>query len=633
MLRIQDIVYRAAGRPLLDRASLSVNDGERVGLVGRNGSGKTTLLRLIAGELQPDGGEIALTGRRRVGRVAQEAPGGPESLIETVLAADRERGALLAEAEHCREPQRIAEIHERLATIRADSAPARAARVLAGLGFDEAAQQGPCRALSGGWRMRVALAALLFAEPDVLLLDEPTNHLDLEATLWLEGFLRNYRGMLILVSHDRDLLNKVAEKIAHLESGKLTLYAGNYDRFERTRREHLERQSALQARQQEQRRRIQAFVDRFRYKASKARQAQSRLKALARMEPIAAVVESRTTSFAFPTPDNLAPPLLSADGVAVGYGDGPTVLSNLGFRLDPEDRVALLGANGNGKSTLIRLIAGRLAPRTGRLTRARKLKVGYFAQDQAEELDLAATPLLLMARALPKANETVLRAQLGRFGFGADHAELRVAKLSGGEKARLLFALATRDAPQMLLLDEPTNHLDVDAREALVQAINDFAGAVVLVSHDPHLIELTADRLWLVADGGVTPFDGDLDDYRRVVLERGRAARRQSRTAAGGNGESRRKERRKAGAEARAAVAHLRRAARDAEARLAKLSAERSRIETRLGDAAIYDRPGDEVQALQIRFAELEQEIGAAEEAWLEAQSKIEAATQARDAD
>jgi len=633
MLQIRDLVYRVAGRPLLDGASLSINDGERVGLVGRNGSGKTTLLRLVAGELQPDGGEIALTGRLQVGRVAQEAPGGPDSLIETVLAADRERSALLSEAEHCTEPQRIAEIHDRLVTLRSESAPARAARILAGLGFDEAAQQRSCSELSGGWRMRVALAALLFAEPDVLLLDEPTNHLDLEATLWLEGFLRNYGGMLILVSHDRDLLNKVAEKIAHLENGKLTLYSGNYDRFERTRREHLERQAALQTRQQEQRRRIQSFVDRFRYKASKARQAQSRLKALARMEPIATVVEARTTSFDFPTPDALAPPLLTADGAEVGYGDGPAVLSSLNFRLDPEDRVALLGANGNGKSTLIRLIAGRLAPRQGRLTRARKLKVGYFAQDQAEELDLEATPLTLMARALPKANETMLRAQLGRFGFGANHADLQVARLSGGEKARLLFALATREAPQMLLLDEPTNHLDVDARETLVQAINDFAGAVVLVSHDPHLIALTADRLWLVAEGRVTPFDGDLDDYRRVVLERRRSERRQSGTAEAGNGEPSRKLRRRAGAEARAAVAHLRRAARDAEARIETLSAERAGIETRLADPTVYDGPGDEVQALQIRFAQLEQEIGAAEEAWIEAQHKIEAATETRGPD
>jgi len=633
MLQIRDLVYRTAGRPLFDGAGLSVNDGERVGLVGRNGSGKTTLLRLIASELQPDRGDIALTGRLRVGRVAQEAPGGPESLIETVLAADRERGALLAEVEHCREPQRIAEIHERLAALRADSAPARAARILAGLGFDEAVQQRPCSALSGGWRMRVALAALLFAEPDVLLLDEPTNHLDLEATLWLEGFLRSYVGMLILVSHDRDLLNKVAEKIAHLENGKLTFYTGNYDRFERTRRERLERQAVLQARQQEQRQRIQSFVDRFRYKASKARQAQSRLKALARMEPIASVVEARTTSFDFPAPDDLAPPLLTAEGVEVGYAEGPAVLSDLSFRLDPADRVALLGANGNGKSTLVRLIAGRLTPRQGRITRARKLKVGYFAQDQADELDLESTPLKLTARALPKANETALRAQLGRFGFGADHADIQVARLSGGEKARLLFALATREAPQMLLLDEPTNHLDVDAREALVQAINDFAGAVVLVSHDPHLIALTADRLWLVAEGRVAPFDGDLDDYRRVVLERRRAERRQSRAAGVGNGEPSRKDRRRADAEARAAVAHLRRAVRDAEARLAKLTAERARIEARLADPTVYGGPGDEVQALQIRFARLEAEISAAEEDWLKAQGEIEAAAEARGAD
>ncbi|MEE9208878.1 MAG: ABC-F family ATP-binding cassette domain-containing protein, partial [Kiloniellales bacterium] len=531
MLHINDLVYRAAGTPLFERASVSLGKGERAGLVGRNGSGKTTLLKLISGELQPDEGAIALPRHVRVGTVAQHAPSGPESLIETVLAADRERGALLAEAAQARNPGRIAEIHERLATIGADSAPARAARILAGLGFDEAAQQGACAALSGGWRMRVALAALLFSEPDLLLLDEPTNHLDLEATLWLEGYLTGYGGTLLLVSHDRDLLNRIPHKIVHLERGKLTLYSGNYDRFERTRRERLVRQAALDARQLAQRRHIQAFIDRFRYKASKARQAQARIKMLERMEPIASVMEARTFGFEFPEPKPLAPPLITLENACVGYAPGASVLRDLNLRLDMDDRVALLGANGNGKSTFMRLLAGRLAPQGGRLVKSAKLGVGYFAQDQAEELDLEATPLQLLARTLPAANQTRLRAQLGRFGFGHDHAELTVGKLSGGERARLLFALMSREAPQVLLLDEPSNHLDVDAREALVQALNAYPGAVVLVTHDPHLIGLVAERLWLVEGGTVAPFEGDLEDYRRHLQDRRRAARGRSRSA------------------------------------------------------------------------------------------------------
>jgi ATP-binding cassette subfamily F protein 3 len=556
MLQIKSLTYRIAGQPLLEQAQASVDKGWRVGFVGRNGSGKTTLLKLIMGQLGPDEGEISVPRAWRIGTVAQEAPSGPESLIATVLAADGERTRLLAEAEHAEDPHRIGEIHERLAAIGADSAPARAARILAGLGFDEPSQARPCAELSGGWRMRVALAALLFSAPDLLLLDEPTNHLDLEATLWLESFLKRYRGTLLLVSHDRDLLNRVPDKILHLEARALTLYSGNYDRFERTRRERLAHQAALQVKQMAERRHIQTYIDRFRYKASKARQAQSRIKALERMEPIASLVESRTVAFRFPEPKGLAPPLMTLDQAAVGYVPDRPVLRHLDLRLDPDDRIALLGPNGNGKSTLVKLLAGRLQPSAGHLFKAPKLSVGYFAQDQAEELDLEATPLDHVARLLPKTLPERRRAHLGAFGFGQDKAEVRVGSLSGGEKARLLFALMGQGTPQMLLLDEPTNHLDVDSRQALVQALNDFAGAVVLVTHDPHLIELVADRLWLVADGTVAPYDGDLDDYRRLLLERSRANRPKANGGATGQN---RKDKRRAAAEARAATAHLRR--------------------------------------------------------------------------
>jgi ATP-binding cassette subfamily F protein 3 len=637
MLSNNDLVYRAGGRPIIDGATLTVGPGDRIGLIGRNGSGKSTLLKLIAGELQPDGGEIGLARRVRQGAVAQHAPSGPESLIDAVLAADTERRDLLAEAETARDPGRIADIHERLAAISAETAPARGARILAGLGFDEAAQQGACAELSGGWRMRVALAALLFSAPDLLLLDEPTNHLDLEATLWLEGYLNGFPGTLILVSHDRDLLNKIPRKIAHLEGGKITAYAGNYDRFERTRREQLERQSAMAVRQQVQRKHIQTFIDRFRYKASKARQAQSRIKMLERMEPIASVIESRTTSFDFPGPKTLAPPLITIENAQAGYAPGVPVLRDLNLRLDMDDRIALLGANGNGKSTFMKLLAGRLAPQAGRMATSAKLEVGYFAQDQAEELDLGATPLQHLARVQPDETSTRLRAQLGRFGFGRDHAELEVGRLSGGERARLLFALMSRKAPQVLLLDEPTNHLDVDAREALVQALNGYPGAVVLVSHDPHLIGLVAERLWLVAEGQVAAFDGDLDDYRRHLQEQRRAERSQARaartadadgTAVAGRPPTSRRDKRRAGAQARAAAAHLRKAVKEAEARIAKLDRKKAALEARLAEPDVYDGPTTALQALQVEHGAIKQALTTAEEAWLDAQSAVEAATE-----
>ena len=633
MLHVNEMTFRVTGRPLFERATLAVDKGERTGLVGPNGSGKTTLLKLITGSLQPDEGSLSLQRNVRLGVVAQDAPSGPESLLDTVLAADPERTALLEEAESARDPHRIAEVHERLADIGAASAPARAARILAGLGFNETAQQGNCRELSGGWRMRVALAALLFAQPDLLLLDEPTNHLDLEATLWLEGFLRSYPGTLLLVSHDRNLLNRVAKRIVHLEDLKLVSYNGNYDRFERTRRERLERQAALQKRQMAQRRHIQAFVDRFRYKATKARQAQSRLKALARMEPIATVIEQRTVDLAFPEPEALAPPLMTLEGVTAGYQAASPVLGGLDLRLDPDERVALLGANGNGKTTFLRLLSGALAPQDGNIVRSGKLRVGYFAQDQAEQLDPRTTALSLIANLLPKARESQQRSHLGRFGLTGDRALVEIGRLSGGEKARLVFALNSCASPHLLLLDEPTNHLDVDTRQALVQAINEYPGAVVLVSHDSHLIELIADRLWLVAEGTITPFDGDLDDYRRLLLEQRRAeraeARRRSRGARDGGrpGEHKAlkpKDRRRAAAATRDAQASLRRVARNAEARVEELTKACQELAAHLANPQAYDGDQNELEGLQMRYGALRRELSDAEASWLSAQEALE---------
>src|SRR6266446_452948 len=615
MLLIKDLTYRIAGRTLLDNVSLSLPAGHHAGLIGRNGTGKSTLLKLIAGTLQADGGEIGLPANTRIGMLAQEAPDGPESLLETVLAADTERARLLAEAETAHDPHRIGEIHTRLADIEAHRAPARAAAILAGLGFDTAQQAQPCRDFSGGWRMRVALAAVLFAVPDLLLLDEPTNHLDLESTLWLENFLVNYPRTLLLVSHDRNLLNKVVDKIIHLEDNKLTLYTGGYDRFEQTRAERLAQVAAAASKQAAQRRHMQAFVDRFRYKASKARQAQSRLKALAKMQPIVAVSERRTETFDFPTPEELAPPLIVLDEVDVGYAPDRPVLRKLDLRLDMDDRIALLGVNGNGKSTMVKLLAGRLAPLAGSMRRSPKLKVGYFAQHQQDELDLTATPLQLMQRLRPLGNDESRRAQLARFGIGVGKADTRVAQLSGGEKARLLFALMTHEKPHVLLLDEPTNHLDVDAREALVQALNDYEGAVVLVSHDPHLIELTADRLWLVAEGRCQGYEGDLEDYRRLLLDQRRERGRER----GGNRAEpiSRKEK-------RAATTHLRKAAENAERQVRALEARRGSFEQRLADPKVYGGPTRDLMELQVKLAEVKKQIAAAEEQWLSAQAALE---------
>jgi len=627
MLHINDLTFRIEGRLLFEGATAGIPTGHKVGLVGRNGAGKTTLLKIIAGELAPDGGSVTVPRSARIGHIAQEAPGGEESLLAWVLSADAERAALMAEAEGAHDAHRIAEIHERLTDIDAHSAPARAAQILAGLGFDEAAQQRPCGSLSGGWRMRVALAAVLFLEPEVLLLDEPTNYLDLEGALWLESYLRAYPHTVLIVSHDRDLLNRAVTAILHLERGKLTLYAGGYDDFEEARRAKQRLELKLKKKQDEERRRIQAFIDRFKAKATKAAQAQSRVKALAKMQPIAAQMEARVAPFHLPQPAKpLASPLLRLEEVAVGYAPDHPVLAGLNLRIDQDDRIALLGQNGNGKSTFAKLIAGKLAPSAGKIFGAKRVDVGYFAQHQLDELNPAETPYDIMLRLMPEATEAQRRTRLGTYGFGADTADTNCDNLSGGEKARLLLARAAFHGPHLLILDEPTNHLDVDSREALVHALAAYEGAVMLISHDQHLIAACADRLWVVRDGGVKPYEGDIESYRAELLtERGAGGRRQARARedAGRNG---RAEQRRAAADRRASLAPLKKAMQAAEASVETISAEIARLDSLLADPEIYLGDATRAQSAGIARGQLVKRLAQAEEAWLAASEAYERA-------
>ncbi len=519
MLFIQDLTYRIAGRVLLDKASVSIPAGRRVGFVGPNGTGKSTLFKLIAGEIAPDGGEISLIRGASMGMVRQDLPDDDTTLIDIVLAADTERAELLIEAETATDPERIGYIYTRLEEIDAYGAPARASTILAGLGFNEAAQNSPISSFSGGWRARVALAAALFRKPNLLLLDEPTNHLDFEAMIWLENFLMRYSETLIIISHDRDILNKTVDHIVHLEHQKLVLYSGNYDEFERRRAEKMLGQQALREKQLAQKAHMMKFVERFKAKASKARQAQSRLKMIEKMDIVDAVMADRVTAFVFPEPEEQKSPLITIEAVDAGYTPGKPVLKNLNLRIDDDDRIALLGANGNGKSTLVKLLSGRLAPMAGEIHKSGKLRIGYFAQFQTDELDVNETAFETMKDAMKGYPELKVRAALSKFGFDKHKADTKVGELSGGEKARLLFCLMSFDAPHIMLLDEPTNHLDIDAREALMQALNNYNGAVILVSHDPHLVECVADRLWLVADGTCKPYDDDLEAYKNLVVQ------------------------------------------------------------------------------------------------------------------
>ena len=622
MLTIENLVYRIAGRDILAGASARLPAGRRIGLVGRNGAGKTTLFKLILDQLHPDGGELSKPNGCRIGAVAQEVPAGPTSLLDTVLEADGERLALLAEAEHQTEPHRLGDIHSRLEAIDAYSAPSRAAAILAGLGFSAAEQLRPCAEFSGGWRMRVALAAILFSAPDLLLLDEPTNYLDLEGVLWLEDYLKRYRGSVLIISHDRDLLNSVCEFILHLEHGKLTLYTGNYDTFSTTRAMRRANDMAFAKRQEAARKHLQSFVDRFRAKASKARQAQSRIKMLEKMERIDIPLDEHVAPIRIPQPEHASPPLITLDRVSVGYEPGKPILTQISLRFDPDDRIALLGKNGNGKSTLAKLLAGKLDKMGGELVRARKLVPGYFAQHQLEELDGTITPIQTLARLRPKLTEQQLRGQLGGFGFSADKAMTKVANLSGGERARLMLALATLDKPNLLILDEPTNHLDIDARENLLSALNDFDGAVVLVSHDRRLIEATADRLLLVADGHVAPFEGDLEDYRRFLLSGDNApAQRPVEQPKQSKEEARRE-----AAERRKQLKPLKEKADMEERQVETLNAEIRKYDAALADPLLFTRDPAKGNAVSKKRGEAVKKLKFAEERWMKALENYEAA-------
>jgi ATP-binding cassette, subfamily F, member 3 len=618
MLTITDLSVRLAGRLLIDNASVQIIPGARVGLVGRNGTGKSTLFRVIRGELASESGTITVPPRWRVGSLAQEAPNGPESLLTVVLKADLERDTLLHEAETATDPHRIAEIQTRLVDIDAHSAPARAAAILSGLGFSAADQARPVSEFSGGWRMRVALAATLFAAPDLLLLDEPTNYLDLEGTLWLEDHLANYPRTVVVISHDRDLLDTSVDQILHLERGKLTLYRGSYSSFEEQRaaRELLDAKQAK--RQEAERQRLQAFVDRFKAKASKARQAQSRVKMLERMQPVTALVREEVREISFPAPEKtLSPPIIAVDNVSVGYDPAKPVLRRVTLRVDNDDRVALLGANGNGKSTLIKLLADRLKPFSGTITRAEKLAIAYFAQHQLDELNEDASPYDHIRKLMPEAPEAKVRARAGAIGFSGKAADTKAGSLSGGEKARLLLGLATFFGPNMIILDEPTNHLDVDSRAALAEAINEFPGAVIMVSHDRYLIEACTDRLWVVADGAVTSFDGDLDEYRRNVLsQRGRAD-----TEAVRNGKADKPERPRV--EKRGS---LKQRIANAEAEIARISEIIAKIDTALALPDIFTRDPKQAAQLSKARANAATALARAEEEWLEASSQFDEA-------
>ena len=625
MLTISGLTYRIGGRALLNEASAQIPAGGKVGLVGRNGAGKSTLLDLIRGALQPDAGDIQMPRGHRLGFLAQEAPSGERNPLDTVLAADTERAALLAELDHGAAPLRIAEIEARLDEIGARAAPARAARILVGLGLDAAMQERSLSELSGGWRMRVALAAVLFAEPDLLLLDEPTNHLDLEAALWLERFLRRYRHSFILVSHDRQLLNAATTTTLHLDNGKLALYSGGFDAFLRARREAAARQTALAQRQQRERERLQRFIDRFRYKASKARQAQSRVKALARLEPVALIADTAPVTLRLPQPAGLSPPLISLDRVSTGYVPDKPILSRLDLRLDPDDRIALLGANGNGKTTFARLLAGRIEAFSGQMIRAPKLACGFFAQHQIEEMQPAESAFEHLAALMPESPPETVRARLGGFGFSQDKAFVPVGELSGGERARLNLALVTYNAPGLLILDEPTNHLDMETREALVAALGEYSGAVVLVSHDWHLVELVADRLWLVDGGTVRSFEDDLEAYRRRLLERDEPA--ESRASGSVAVNSRRAGRREA-AERRRALEPLRQKARSAEEMATRLAAEQQALDRTLAEPGAFVQGAALADALK-RRAQLERRIAEAEAEWFEAATELERLSEA----
>lgn len=626
MLHINDLTYRIEGRILFDNATAAISEGWKVGFVGRNGTGKSTLLRLIRGEANPDAGEISIRKGRRIGGVAQEAPATSDSLLDTVLEKDEERATLLAEAETAGEPQRIAEIHTRLADIDSHSAEARAASVLAGLGFSSADQARPCSAFSGGWRMRVALAGVLFAAPDLLLLDEPTNYLDIEGAVWLESFIRRYPHTALIVSHDRDFLNSAATTIMALEDAKLSVHPGDYDAYERRRVEARAHALAFKAKQEQKRRHLQSFVDRFRAKATKAKQAQSRIKALERMADVAVPAEARAVSFNFKNPRPMAPPIVRVVEADLGY-DGEPVLRNVALRIDQDDRIVILGPNGEGKSTLVKAISGRLRPLSGAVYKHKKLNVAYFSQHQIDELNPKQSAYDHVRTLMPDGTEAEVRSATAGLGFGAEKADTKVEKMSGGERARLLLGLITFHGPHLIILDEPTNHLDIEAREALAAALNDYAGAVILITHDAHLAASVADRLWLVKGGVAAPYDGDLDDYRTLVLDAAKSSgaappRAEGRKAA----VDPKAESRKSAAADRERLSPLRKTATGCERRLDQLNATLDKLDAALAEPTLYVDDAARAVKLQKERAALVAAILETEEEWMRAMEAYDAA-------
>lgn len=631
MLHVNDVVYRIEGKLILNGATVALPTGHKAGLVGRNGAGKSTLLKIIRGDIATETGSITTTKGATIGYVEQEAPGTDASVINWVVGSDRERSRLLAEAETATDPGRIADIQLRLTDIDAHAAPARAAKILAGLGFDNEAQNNPCHAFSGGWRMRIALASVLFLQPEILLLDEPTNYLDLEGTLWLVSYLRSYPHTTVIVSHDRDLLNSAVGHIIYLNHGKLAITSGGYDQFETQRRQTQSLELKLKKKQDDERRRIQKFIDRFRAKATKATQAQSRIKALAKLEPIVAQIDDQVAPLSFPNPEKVrASPLLRLEDVSVGYEPDRPVLANLNLRIDHDDRIALLGKNGNGKSTFAKLISNRLQPTFGKIYGTKQITCGYFAQHQLDELNPSETPYQVFDKLMPEATEAQRRARLGAAGFGAAKADVTCAKLSGGEKARLLLALAAFHRPHLLILDEPTNHLDIDSRQALIHGLAEYDGAVILISHDRHLIEASADRLWLVADGTVKNYDGDINSYRQELLSGDTApksdrAPQKTDAAAKSNTADRADQRRRA-AKTRAALAPLKKAMSKQEKIIDDLIDKIAQLDALLADAQIYADEPEKAQKAGIRRGQLAQSLATAEEQWLAAVAEFEAA-------
>lgn len=628
MLTISELSYKIAGRTLFEKASLVLPAGSKAGFVGKNGSGKTTLFSLILGQNMPESGDIAIHKKARIGTVAQEAPASAMSVLDMVLSADRERNDLLMEAETATDAHRIAEIHTRLADIDAHSAEARASAILRGLGFSHDKQTRPCAELSGGWRMRVALAGVLFSRPDLLLLDEPTNYLDLEGTLWLESYLATYPYTVFMISHDRDLLNKAVSSIVHLEQGKLTLYRGSYDTFEETRRMQRELSGKTREKNLEKIAHMQKFVDRFRYKATKAKQAQARLKMIEKLKPPEALVDEESLPFSFENPKkSMASPMLDFDEVEVGY-DGVPVLKRLDLRIDPDDRIALVGVNGNGKSTFAKLIAGDLRPLSGQLRRGKGLDVAYFAQHQMDKLKPGETPLEHVTPLMPYSTEAQRRARVARMGLSTEKMLTPADKLSGGERARLLLGLITFSGPGMLILDEPTNHLDIDSRDALIAALNDYEGAVLVISHDRHLIDATLDTIWIAEGGTIKPFDGDMDGYQKRLLGEKQASNGVQSNGAGSSSD--RKRERQEAAQKRAALAPLRKEIKRAEDKISRLKGQLDMVSVQLADPDLYAGDPDKAIALGKDKARIEGEIAATEEFWLSKSTELEEAEAAQ---